>query len=265
MERRLRGFGADVRRYELDEATADAVAGADRAVAAGGDGTIGPVAAAAARAAIPLAVVPVGTANDLARRLRIPLALDDACRLAVDGERTVPLDVARAGDRPFVNVASAGLAVHAAREAGRLKATLGAAAYAVGAARAALRGRPVRCQAAPANSSSPSHAARQVIVANSGAFGAGATVEVADPADRRLDAAVLPARGRIHLVRYAWALRAGSIAAQADVSHGSGAAVTVDVPPGTRFNVDGEVVALGATAFTLDPARAEIVVPRSFA
>src|SRR5687768_17327446 len=40
--------------------------GIDRLVVAGGDGSIGPCAAAAAERGIPLGVVPVGTANDFA-------------------------------------------------------------------------------------------------------------------------------------------------------------------------------------------------------
>src|SRR4051812_16836289 len=63
---RLRALGASI--VELahtpDEARGD---GAERLVVVGGDGTIAPAAALAARRGIPLAVVPGGTANDFAR------------------------------------------------------------------------------------------------------------------------------------------------------------------------------------------------------
>ena len=46
--------------------------GPDRIAVAGGDGTIGPVAAIAGRLGVPLAVIPAGTANDFARANGLP-------------------------------------------------------------------------------------------------------------------------------------------------------------------------------------------------
>ena len=54
---------------------------------AGGDGSIAPAAAAAGAAGLPLAVIPAGTANDFAHGMKLPLDLDEACRLAVQGTR----------------------------------------------------------------------------------------------------------------------------------------------------------------------------------
>ena len=64
---------------------------------------------------VPLAVVATGTANDFARRMGLSDDLGTACRLAVRGTRLRRLDLARIDGRPFVNVASAGLAPAAAR------------------------------------------------------------------------------------------------------------------------------------------------------
>lgn len=88
---------------------------------AGGDGSIAPAAAAAASAGIPLAVIPAGTANDFARELDLPRDIEEACRLAAAGRETRSLDLGRMGERPFVNIASAGLAPVAASEASGLK------------------------------------------------------------------------------------------------------------------------------------------------
>src|SRR3954453_10729251 len=49
-----------------------AASGPDRIAVAGGDGTIGPVADAAGRLGVPLAVIPTGTANDFARAHGLP-------------------------------------------------------------------------------------------------------------------------------------------------------------------------------------------------
>ena len=49
--------------------------------------------------------------------MKLPLDLDEACRLAVQGTRAEAIELAGLDDRPFVNVASAGLPGPAARTA----------------------------------------------------------------------------------------------------------------------------------------------------
>src|SRR4051794_37564976 len=83
----------------------------DRIIVAGGDGSIGPVAELAGRRGVPLGVIPTGTANDFARANGIPLDLEAATRLAVEGDTVRALELGHlATGRAFVNVASAGLA-----------------------------------------------------------------------------------------------------------------------------------------------------------
>ena len=133
----LRGHGADVSVVGIEQLQTTSADGVDRVVVAGGDGSVGLAAEVAGAAAIPLAVIPTGTANDFARSLDLPPELDDAAALAADPEaRTRPLDLAHTGDRSFVNAASAGLATEAARQAAPMKPLLGPLAYALGALRA---------------------------------------------------------------------------------------------------------------------------------
>jgi diacylglycerol kinase (ATP) len=196
--------------------------GPDRIAVAGGDGTLGAFAELAGRLDVPLAVIPAGTANDFARANGLPLD-----RLA--------------GGHPFVNVASAGLASVAARRAQPLKSRFGPLAYAIGAARAALTGRPltvaVRVDGEPVFSGD----AWQVIVACTGAFGGGSGIGAADAADGDLDVVIVPAGSRIKLVFRAWGLRTQTIERQRAVPHHEGAVVEVELPPGIEFNCDGEL------------------------
>lgn len=60
-------------------------AGCVAAVAAGGDGTVGAVATHAVGAGLPLGILPLGTANDVARALGIPLAPAAAARVVARG------------------------------------------------------------------------------------------------------------------------------------------------------------------------------------
>jgi diacylglycerol kinase family enzyme len=238
-------------------------AGVERLVVAGGDGSIGPCAEAASVAGVPLAVLPVGTANDFARFHGLPFDLDAAIALATAGERTIRLELARIDGRPFVNVASGGLAPVAAEKAQPLKGVLGPAAYAVGAVAAGVTADRIHCVARVDGEVVFDDEAWQVIVASSGAFGGGAEVEEADPADGRLDLVAVPAGSRLALPGRAAAMRRGDLAAQDDVLHRTGREITLTVAEATLFNVDGEIVACqtGTVAFTVQPAAYSLIIP----
>lgn len=254
----LRDHGADVVRMTLDDAAAAARSGAARVVVAGGDGSIGPVAEAAAGTGVPLAVVPVGTANDFARALDIPLDTAEACRLAARGTDTRRLELAWIDSRPFVNVASAGLAPVAARKARGLKWALGPVAYSLGAVRAGLGARPIHCRVGCDGERVFDGAAWQVSVAVTGAFGGGAAVD-SDPRDGKLDVVVIEAGSRARLVAHAYRLRAGRVESQPTVRSRRGSSVEVKTDGSTGFNVDGEVVDAEDARFTVEADAFEVV------
>lgn len=256
----MAAVGATVQRLPIGDERRAVAAGPDRLVVAGGDGSVAPAADAAGAAGLTLAVVPCGTANDFARRMGLPSDPLTAARLAVTGHATRVLDLGRMGDRPFVNVATAGLSVLAARGARPLKPALGAAAYAAGAVRSALTGRPVPCEVRC--DGRPVHAgpAWQVMVACSGAFGGGSRVAGADAADGLLDVVALAAGPRARLVRHARALRSGRITDQPGVRADRGGEVSLGLPEGQELNVDGELCGAG-DAFRVEPGRFRLVVP----
>ncbi len=59
--------------------------GIDLAVAAGGDGLVGGVIAHIVLSGLPLGILPLGTANDIARSLRIPMELSQAIEVIAHG------------------------------------------------------------------------------------------------------------------------------------------------------------------------------------
>jgi diacylglycerol kinase family enzyme len=239
----MRRHGAEVSVYDPEDL--DAVAGwePERVAVAGGDGSIGRCAELAGRLGVPLAVIPTGTANDFARAAELPPEPEAACVLAATGEALRALELGRlAGGRPFVNVASAGLASAAARRAAPLKPKFGPLAYAVGAIRAAVSEQPLPCAVRADGREVFAGEAWQAIVAVTGAFGGGSEVGAADPEDGVLDVTVLPAGSRLALARRAWGMRRGTIAEQREVCHARGHVIEVDLPPGTEFNVDGELL-----------------------
>jgi diacylglycerol kinase family enzyme len=257
---RLAAFGASVSRFGIEQLERAVASKPDRLVIAGGDGSIAAAAAAAGSAGIPLAVVPSGTANDFARRLGLPSDLSAACELAVRGNRMRALELGWINqERPFVNVASAGLPAPAARRAGSWKRLLGPLAYALGALSAGLTAKPLPCLVACNGRELLAGEAWQVTVAASGAFGAGAAVEEADPADGRLEVVAIESGPRLGLVALAYRLRSGAVTDHPRAFHSSCTAAEVEVPDGTSFNVDGELVSLGSAGFSVQPEAFRLV------
>lgn len=104
--------------------------GYDIVVAAGGDGTVSAVADSLVGMDVPLAILPVGTANTLARELGVPLALDRACELIAGPNETRVIDVMRVRDRHYCLNVSAGISEKAMRDtSGKSKQRFGVFAY----------------------------------------------------------------------------------------------------------------------------------------
>lgn len=120
--------GVEVRKTEpadLAEAITKALDdGTRRIIIAGGDGSVAGAAAVIAGTNVSLGIVPAGTLNHLAKDLGIPLDLEEAARLAVGGDE-ITVDVARAGERLFINTSSLGAYVAFVRTRERLEPRLG--------------------------------------------------------------------------------------------------------------------------------------------
>src|SRR5579871_4920899 len=74
--------------------------GIELAVAAGGDGLIGGVITHIAESGLILGILPLGTANDIARSLNIPLNIQEAARVIAGGAvREADIGVARPSEQ----------------------------------------------------------------------------------------------------------------------------------------------------------------------
>jgi diacylglycerol kinase family enzyme len=266
VEADLRARMSEVESFGLDQREAVASWHPDRIAVAAGDGAIGAAAEIAAELAVPLAVIPVGTANDFARAVGVPRDRTQATEVALRSPRTKSLDLAFAEDReapdaarrPFVNAASAGLSPAAARRAGSLKGPLGPLAYTVGAMRAALASRPVASRVDVDGVEVFAGSAWQVTVACTGAFGGGAEVE-ADPRDGVLDVVVLEGGSRARLLAHAYGLRRGNVERGETVRTAEGRTIEVDAD-GEGFNLDGELLEARRLRFTVRARAFELVV-----
>ena len=83
-------------------------AGCETLVAGGGDGTINSGATAVVGQTIPLGVLPLGTLNHFAKDLGIPLDLEEAAKVVLDGV-VCRVDVGEVNGRIFLNNSSLGV------------------------------------------------------------------------------------------------------------------------------------------------------------
>ena len=98
---------------------------------AGGDGTVDSVVNAMMNRKInlPIAILPVGTANDFGKFIGIPSDVKKACEQILDSEPQ-PVDVGKINGKYFINVASSGLFTDVSQKTDlNLKNTIGKLAY----------------------------------------------------------------------------------------------------------------------------------------
>ena len=104
----------------------------DLIVIGGGDGTISKAVPQLLKLKRPFAVLPLGTANDFARTIGLPPDPLQAAEVALNG-REHRIDVGLVNDRPYLNVASVGVASKVAKaQSKELKRRWRVFAYAIG-------------------------------------------------------------------------------------------------------------------------------------
>ena len=130
-----RGFYLDIFRISVDVDLNDAFESTDdhyhHILIAGGDGTVNNVVNAMKNAGLdlPIAILPVGTANDFAMNLGMSKNIKEACEQILDSE-IKEVDLGKANDRYFVNILSTGLFTDISHKVDPLmKKNLGKLAY----------------------------------------------------------------------------------------------------------------------------------------
>jgi len=228
-------------------------AGASLVFAAGGDGTVRACAEALAGTGVPLAIVPLGTANLTARALGVPTGAGRAVEAGFDGrDRTIDLGRltraggAGAGGTWFTAMAGIGLDAAVVAAAGeRLKRRLGWAAYAAaGARRLAL---PPREFTIRLDGAEPlRRRARSVVVANAGLLPGGFTLlPGARLDDGVLDVGILAPSGGWDWIRLAGRVLARGRRQDRALDCLQARHVQVSADAVLPRQVDGEIVAPG--------------------
>jgi YegS/Rv2252/BmrU family lipid kinase len=213
----------------------------DRVVVAGGDGTLNGVVQGLVGTGLPLAVIPLGTANNLARTMGIPLTIPEACEVAVRGARR-RIDLGRVNGRYFFTTASIGLSVQITEElTSKTKRRWGPLAYGVAAIRALTRSRAFHADISWPGGKRHSRTV-QIVVGNGRYYGSALAVAAdATIDDARLDLYSLEVRHWLEILALVPSLRRGRHGRKNSVEalRATEFEITTVVP--REINVDGEI------------------------
>jgi YegS/Rv2252/BmrU family lipid kinase len=236
---------------------------ADRIVIGGGDGTLSKALPTLLKLNRPLAVLPLGTANDFARTLGLPADPLQAAKNTLNGrEHTV--DVGLANGKPYLNVASVGVASEVIkRQSKALKRTWRVLAYAISLGRAVRRLQPFIAELEIDGRPRWSAVVYQVSVANGRYHGGGLTVaEDAAIDDGKLDLYVVYPGTFWQLVTCLTHLRFGLMRKPSVLDRGAATRVKLMTARPRDVDADGRLATTTPAEFTLRHKALKVIVPR---
>ena len=233
----------------------------DRVIVAGGDGSINLAVQVLMEVGLPLAVIPAGTANNLARTLGLPLDLPGATAVAAGSHRRA-VDLGRVNGRWFCTTASIGLSVQITEELSpEAKRRWGPVAYVLTAVRVLRRSHPFHADITWDGEHRHTRTV-QIVVGNGRHYGAALAV-APDAAidDARLDLYSLEINHWWELVKLAPFLKRGTHVHRQEVEALRARAFDIRTRRPMPVDLDGELGAETPARFEVVPRALEVFVP----
>jgi len=263
---RIHGIVAEEHRCLPGQTTAEVIRarageGFSGVVLGGGDGTLNAAAPALLETGLPFGILPLGTANDLARSLGIGPDLVDAARIIAAGHLR-RIDLGQVNGKPFFNVASIGFSAELAGELrAEAKKRWGKLGYAIAAFRLLRRIRPFTAWITQDGRVRKVRTV-QISVGNGRHYGGGMTVESdAAPDDGKLDIYSLEVDHWWRLLALLPYLRRGTQGQWHDVRAFPALSCAVATRRPMPVNTDGELTATTPAMFRLLPKCVSVFAP----
>lgn len=234
----------------------------DCVIIGGGDGTLNAAIPGLVETQLPLGILPLGTANDLARTLGIPNTLAAACQVITAG-KIVPIDAGWVNGKYFFNVASIGLSVQITRKLSKdTKQKWGVLAYPIAALQALRHSHPFRAELVLSNGRPRRVKTIQIAVGNGRHYGGGMTV-ASDAAidDQKLDVYSLNLKHWWQLFAILPGMRSGDHTSWDFVDSFSCREVQIKTRRPMPINTDGEITTQTPAHFRIVPKALKVFVP----
>ena len=236
-----------------------AAEGCERIVAAGGDGTINEVVNGIAGTEAALGLLPLGTMNVFATELGLPVGNLRKCWEVIEHGQVKPVDLPRANDRYFVQMAGIGFdAQIVAATSFDFKKTLGPLSYIISATQIASKKPPKLTVRGGGGTREGSF----VLVGNGRYYGGPFVLfQQARIDDGMLDVLIFKNLGYLDIVRYFQAIMLGNHTALSDVEYFQTAQVRVTSVDAAPVEVDGDVIGNLPVTFKVLPKALRVIVP----
>lgn len=212
----------------------------DRIVLTGGDGTINLALDALVEVDRPVGILPLGTANDLARSLDIAPEIDRAIETILAGHLR-RIDAGYVNGLSFINAIGIGMGPQMTREMeADSKSQLGVLAYLKGIVQVLQRQHFFYARIESEERSCEGKYV-QITIANGIHYGGGMTIaDDAELDDGRLDVLLVPKQSRFSLLRHAHRFRTGITHAADTVTHWRCREISIATDAAMDVTADGE-------------------------
>lgn len=260
------GMEVTVRKSHSREHVAEIIGqdgdGVDMVIMAGGDGTMNTAVDVLYERGLTLGVLPLGTANDLARTLGIPAGIQAACRAIAHG-RQHRIDLGRVNGKLFFNVASVGAAAQLSKHLDReLKERWGVLSYPIRVRDVLEQANAFDAEIVDEDGHAESVRSIQIAIGNGRCYGGG--MKVAEDSaidDGRLDLYSLEPQSMWRLVLTLPFIRSGHHGKLEGSVAMSGTRFTVRTAEPMEVATDGEVTTRTPAVFEVLPEALSVMVP----
>src|SRR5216683_6812880 len=236
--------------------------GFEKIVAAGGDGTINEVVNGLAETNATLGLLPIGTMNVFATELGLPVHDLELCRDIIRSDRTRAVDLPKANQKFFVQLAGVGLDAQVVKEtSAQLKRNFRPLSYLISAAQIAARQPPrlsIRSEDAPVKEGS------FVLVGNGRLYGGPfpffkhALID-----DGLLDVVVFKQLGYLEIIKYLQNVLFSSEIRLPEVEYFQTKELRVTSEENVPVEIDGELVGRCPVQFQVHEQKLRVLVPSS--